>query len=374
MTRICQVQLKPTEPSETFLLADATRLPCEVVVITGFLPGVDGRPCLSQRPAMRVARKLRRGLRRASWEREITDGYLAAFRRFRPSVVLAQYGPTGVRVSEACRLAGLPLVVQFHGHDASVRDVIAENAEGYRMLFAQAAGIIAVSREMVERLAALGAPRERLHYRPVGVDCAVFRGARPDRSPPLFVAAGRFVEKKAPHRTVEAFARVHRERPAATLHMIGDGDLLSACRDLSRALGVAHAIVFTGMAPHDVVRSTMQGARAFVQHSVEAPNGDREGTPVSVMEAGASGLPIVATRHGGIQDVVVEGQTGFLVDEHDTRAMAAAMCRFVDDPALAARLGQAGRERVQRLFSLEQSMSRLWSVLSTAMEQGGARQ
>ena len=104
----------------------------------------------------------------------------------------------------------------------------------------------------------------------------------------------------------------------------------------------------------------------FVQHSVEAAGGDREGTPVSVMEAGASGLPVVATRHGGIPDVVVDGETGFLVNEHDTDAMAAAMCRLVSEPALAARLGCAARDRVRNNFSIEQSMSRLWTVLANA--------
>src|SRR5947207_12133155 len=119
MIRVCQIQLNPAGPSETFLLADATRLPCEVVVVSGFVPSVDGRPCLSPHLVMRGGRKVRRVLAREPWEQEITDGYLAAFRRFKPSVVLAQYGPTGVRVSEACRVAGLPLVVHFHGFDAS---------------------------------------------------------------------------------------------------------------------------------------------------------------------------------------------------------------------------------------------------------------
>ena len=106
-----------------FCVADATRLPCEVVVVAGFVPSVDGTPCLNAHPVMRIGRKVRRVLTGAAWEREITDGYLAAFRRFKPSVVLAQYGPTGVRVSEACRLAGLPLVVHFHGFDATIRTV-----------------------------------------------------------------------------------------------------------------------------------------------------------------------------------------------------------------------------------------------------------
>jgi glycosyltransferase involved in cell wall biosynthesis len=114
----------------------------------------------------------------------------------------------------------------------------------------------------------------------------------------------------------------------------------------------------------------MLKARCFVQHSVEASNGDSEGTPVGILEAGASSLPVVATRHAGIPDVVVEGQTGFLVDERDTTAMAAQMLRLAQDSELAARLGSAARLHVERNFSQEQSLDRLWTIIESAIAAG----
>ena len=125
---------------------------------------------------------------------EITAAYVRAFRRCRAAAVLAEYATTGVRVLEACRVIGVPLIVHFHGYDASVRSVLEEHAGAYPILFRQAAAIVAVSRAMQRKLISLGAPPEKVHYNPCGVDCRVFGGAEPAAAPPVFLAVGRFVD------------------------------------------------------------------------------------------------------------------------------------------------------------------------------------
>ena len=111
----------------------------------------------------------------------------------------------------------------------------------------------------------------------------------------------------------------------------------------------------------------MRRARAAVQHSMRASNGDSEGTPNSLKEAGASGLPVVATRHGGIPDIIIDGKTGFLVDEGDVERMAEYMTQLAKDPILAARLGRAAREHVCAEFSMEQSIGNLWRESEAAI-------
>jgi glycosyltransferase involved in cell wall biosynthesis len=112
----------------------------------------------------------------------------------------------------------------------------------------------------------------------------------------------------------------------------------------------------------------MQKARAFLQHSVQALNGDSEGTPVSIIEAGASGLPVVSTRHAGIPDVIVEEETGFLVDERDVAGMAHYMQLLAEDPQFASRIGRAARQHIQGGYSMEQSISRLWSIIQDSVD------
>src|SRR5262249_29879937 len=153
-------------------------------------------------------------------------------------------------------------------------------------------------------------------------------------------------EKKAPHITLTAFSQVHRRYPDAQLRMVGEGPLLEACKGLVVQLGITGAVTFLGAQPHAVVQAEMRAARCFVQHSVEAPSGDCEGTPLGILEAGASGLPVVGTRHAGIPDVVIEGETGLLVNEYDVAGMAEAMTKLLEEPLLAGRMGQAARTHI----------------------------
>ena len=358
------VAVNPRDLELSFIRPHIERLPADTVAIHGYIPTIGSSPVLSQAPWSRLFRKAVRSLRRLPWEDEIAAAYVQAFRR-RPGVVLAEFGPTAMRLLEPCRRAGLPLVAHFHGYDISVGSVIDEHG-GYQRLFAEAAAIVAVSRSMQSKLIAMGAPPERVHYCPYGVDCSVFQPADAATAPPVALAVGRFVDKKAPHLTILSFAAAHRRNPEARLRMIGDGSLLGSCRDLVMALGIEGAVTFLGHQPHHAIAAEMRKARCFVQHSLVAANGDSEGTPNSILEAGASGLPVVSTRHAGIPDVVIDGLTGFLGDEHDTRGMGDSMARLFDEPALAGEMGLAARRHVAAAFAIEDRLSQLSSIIEAA--------
>ena len=152
--------------------------------------------------------------------------------------------------------------------------------------------------------------------------------------------------------------------------MVGDGPLLTQARSLVQALGLQERVCFFGVCSQGEVADLMRRVRGFVQHSLVAPDGDSEGNPVAVMEAQLSGLPVVATRHAGIPEVVVDGQSGLLVQEGDERAMAQAMVQLVRDPDLAARLGDCGRRRIQERFTIEHHLREVSQLLHQVMQQG----
>ncbi|HWW75009.1 MAG TPA: glycosyltransferase [Pyrinomonadaceae bacterium] len=362
----------PYEPalSETFIRAHLERLPARTSLVSGWPPALAGRPVFST--PRRAYHKLLRTLAGGGAAGATTAAYVAAFRRTGADAVLAEYGTTGAQVYEACRGAGVPLVVHFHGYDASERAVLEEHRETYPAMFQTAAAVVAVSRAMQRKLVSLGAPPERVHYNPYGIDLARFGGADPGAAPPVFLAVGRFVEKKAPQLTLAAFAEVLGAEPGARLRMVGDGPLLEECRALARRLGVEEAVAFLGARGHEEVQAEMRGARCFVQHSVEAANGDCEGTPVGILEAAAAGLPVVSTRHAGIPDVVVEGETGLLVEERDVRGMAAHMLGLARDAGLAGRMGRAARLRATENFSMERSIGNLWAIIESCLPRGKA--
>jgi glycosyltransferase involved in cell wall biosynthesis len=125
------------------------------------------------------------------------------------------------------------------------------------------------------------------------------------------------------------------------------------------------SVTLWGPQPHHSVSELMSKADAFLQHSRRDPStGDEEGLPVAILEAMAHGLPVVATRHGGIPEAVLEGITGSLVPEGDTTGMAKAMENFARDPASARSLGVCGWKRAQEHFSIERQCARLSRLLS----------
>jgi len=363
---ICMIQPGPCSASETYMRALADHLPGEVFVIAG-TPALDGRPLMPTSLVGRAWRKSLRTVQGRTFYDDVTRAYLKIFRRYRASAVLAHYGPMGVLVMDACHQAGIPLIVHFHGYDATERRVLEQEKEGYRRLFQLASAIIAVSKAMRRQLIELGAPPGTVHWNPVGVDCAAFDGANPEEALPTFLAVGRFCEKKAPDLTIRAFAEVYRQCPDARLRMIGFGPLKESSVQLVGQLGIASAVTILGPLRPDVVAEELRRARCFVQHSVVASNGDSEGTPATIVEAGASGLPVVSTRHGGIPDVVIDGETGFLVEEGDVSAMAERMLRLVHDPGLAGRMGRNARNWVEAEFSMAKRVGNLWKIIESCL-------
>ena len=132
--------------------------------------------------------------------------------------------------------------------------------------------------------------------------------------------------------------------------MAGDGPLLESCRLLADSLGLSNVVKFPGVLPPEAIARHMHGARAFVQHSLVTSDGDSEGFGIVFVEAGASALPVVATRHDGIPEIVLDGETGFLVEERDVGAMAERMSRLLREPGLAVELGSAARRRCEAHF------------------------
>lgn len=371
---VCVIAPNKNAYSETFIRAHIERLPAQIAFLYGHaVPNLnDGRTDAPIVPPFTLGRHVKqsfaRRVRGVTWEGFQEASLLEYLKAKRVNAVLAEYGHMGVAVMDACREARIPLIVNFFGVDAFSHETLNGPGQRYPELFENAAAVIAVSRHMENHLLELGAPRETLYYNPCGADIDQFRCTNPAQNPPLFVAIGRFVDKKAPLLTLMAFRQLLENLPDARLVMVGNGYLFEASLQLARALGINNAVAFPGPLPHAKLTEVMQGARAFVQHSVTTTYGDSEGTPVSIIEAGATGLPVVSTRHGGIPDVVVSGETGILVEEGDVDGMAQAMLKLAQDPPLAQEMGVAARNRVAMHFSLDQTIATLWQIISSVAE------
>ncbi|NQT93594.1 MAG: glycosyltransferase, partial [Lentisphaerae bacterium] len=289
--RICIVQPAESIYSETFIGDQvrylSERFDCRSLSGGYFPERFDtGRAIMPEDLLHRAWRSMVRRVTGVTWDVARRKALTMFLRKNAFDLVLAEYGPTGAEIAGSCRAAGVPLAIHFHGFDAYRESTIQTYAALYREMFEYAAVLVAVSRDMRDQLIHLGAAPEKVAYNPCGIDTETFAGATPATAPPTFVAVGRFVEKKAPHLTVLAFRDVAEQIPDARLVMVGDGPLLNACRQVVESEGLGERVEFPGVGDREQIAGLMKHARAFAQHSVRSPDGDCEGTPVAVLEAG----------------------------------------------------------------------------------------
>jgi colanic acid/amylovoran biosynthesis glycosyltransferase len=272
----------------------------------------------------------------------------------------AEFGPVGAGALEACKTTGTKLIVNFHGYDAFRHDILRDYAVKYRELFDYCEYIVGVSQSMLLQLETLGCNRAKLTYLPCYPNSRFNEiSYAPSQKQICFV--GRFVEKKGPWLTLIAFERVLKRHPDAKLVMAGDGPLLSVCKSLSKALKISN-VEFTGSLNHEQVVSLYKQTMVYVQHSIVAESGDREGTPVVVMEAMSAGIPVVCTRHEGINDIVEEGINGLLVDEQDVIGMANMICNLLDSADLRTEISNAAKQSMTSIKTTSLLTNKLKSL------------
>jgi colanic acid/amylovoran biosynthesis glycosyltransferase len=344
---IAVVNINKGKYTETFVRGLVSRLQYNISYLHGDdLPRFDNddRHFLSSWPSLQALVQFLETVLRLEKNTFLKSSIRSYLQGKNTRLLLAEFGPVGNQMLPITRDLGIPLIIYFHGYDVFNRQALQQYSARYPDLFREAACIIGVSETMLSRLEELGAPREKLLHLPAFVNLELFPYSDHGATPPRFLAVGRFAETKSPHLTLLAFHEVSKVFPEARLTMIGKGgggELFEACLILARALGLENRVEFKGVVNHEGVAAEMRLARVFVQHSVTTPeHGDMEGKPVAIMEAMASGLPVVATRHSGISELIEDGVTGLLVEEYDVAAMAAAMIRLAQDDNLVRQIGE----------------------------------
>ena len=290
-------------------------------------------------------------------------------RSFRPRLIHAHFGRGGALALPIARALGVPLVVTFHGADATkeshYRRRLVPRVYGRRLaaLQQEAALFVCVSEFVRDALLARGFPAEKLEVIHQGVEVDPDCPTVPEAGEPYVLFVGRFVEKKGAPDLIEAMRLLAARGCDARLVLVGDGPLSEKLR--ARARGLEH-VAFAGWLPNPEVRRLMRGAAAVCVPSVTARDGDSEGLPTVIFEAMAEGAPVVATRHAGIPEAVEHGRTGLLVPPGDPRALADALERLLANPELRHEFGAAGRRVALDRFSAIGQSRRLEAALLRA--------
>jgi sugar transferase (PEP-CTERM/EpsH1 system associated) len=296
-------------------------------------------------------------------------------RRLKP-VILHTYNLAAIEYAPAALLAGVPVRINgLHGRDAA--DPEGRNPKHrllrrlmlpfYDCCYANSGDMLAWNRDVI------GVPEHKSRLLANGIDAERFRPLAEGEQGPDFGfgpgcrvigTVGRVTDVKDHAALIDAFALLRAQVPdeaaALRLAIVGDGPLLPKLREKVRALGLEGLVWLPG-ARYDVPE-ILRGFDVYAISSIA------EGTPGSVLEAMASGLPAVGTRVGGVPEVIADGLTGQLVPARDPGAMADALARYVRAPALARAHGAAGRARVLTHYSMPAMVAGYQALYDSLLE------
>ena len=283
-------------------------------------------------------------------EFQVLDGIL---RRRRAQLMHIYFGHTAVHLLPFIKAWDKPCIVSFHGADITVR----EHQPGYEAQLREMLQIVplvlARSQSLREQLLQLGCPPERLALNRTGVPLDQFpyvKRVAPADGRWQLVQACRLIPKKGLVTSLQAFALFREHFPEATFVIAGDGPMRDELRAWVAKLGLTRSVRFTGFLTQSKLYQLYVCSHIFFHPSELMADSNQEGIPNSMLEAMSSGLPVVATYHGGIPEAVENEQTGLLVPEKDPRALCDALLRLTESPDTWLRMGRNAAEYITANF------------------------
>jgi glycosyltransferase involved in cell wall biosynthesis len=266
----------------------------------------------------------------------------------RATLIHAHFASGGRSALPLARSLRLPLLVTLHGSDVTRR---VDFRARYSHLWERASLFLCVSDFIRRKALEAGFPEHKLRVHYIGVDVDVFRPVYQPRQRDLILFVGRLFEKKGCEFMLQAVAQVKKSRPNCRAFVVGDGPLRPSLEQLAKKLGIS--CQFLGSQPGAAIRKWLSSATVFCAPSVTAENGDCEGLGIVFAEAQAMGTPVASFRHGGIPEVVLDGQTGLLAPERDIETLTGNILRLLEDEVLWRQYSQRGPEWIRQRFDLK---------------------
>jgi len=265
----------------------------------------------------------------------------------------------------------VPAVVSFHGADVRVNVDSPVARRLFLELFASCTLVLARSESLASSLLDLGCPPAKLRIQHAGIPLDAFRympRRRPADGAWRLLQACRLIAKKGLESTIRAFATFSKEYPNAALTIAGDGPLRGTLKDLATRLRLDGRIYFTGFVSQPALLELYRESHLFLHPSEQTPTGDREGIPNSLLEAMATGLPCITTRHGGIPEAVTHLESGILVRESDLKGLEDWLKRLARDDELRDSLGIRAARMIAEKFDLTTQIEKLEEIYLSLSE------
>jgi colanic acid/amylovoran biosynthesis glycosyltransferase len=264
------------------------------------------------------------------------------------------FGHIAVLLRPLLRQWQKPTLVSFHGADVLVDMRKPAYRRATEEMLSLVKRVLVRSDSLRQAVIDLGCAPEKIEIQRAGIPLADFpfrERTVPGDGQWRLLQAGRLIEKKGLKTTLRAFARFRKEFPAATLTIAGEGPQLEELRSLARELQIDGAVDFVGFVSQEELRELLYSSQIFLHPSETGRDGNQEGVPNSMLEAMASGLPVFATRHGGIPEAIENKVSGILVNERDHRALADGLIETAKSPDRLRAMGHVASESVAKNFN-----------------------
>jgi glycosyltransferase involved in cell wall biosynthesis len=275
----------------------------------------------------------------------------------------AHFASTPARVTNlAHRLTGIPYTFTAHA-----KDIYLSDHDAFRLKLEGARAVVTCTQYNRDFLSKQYGPLcdGKVHCIYHGLDISQFKFTLPpnvEAGGPLILSVARLVEKKGLGDLIAAADVLRRRGRVFQVEIIGSGPLRETLKGEGKRLGLADRLKLSGAQAHDVVCAAYQRASVFVLPCVIAANGDRDGIPNVLLEAMASGVPVVSTPVSGIPELIESGVDGLLVPPNEPAAIAEAIEKLLTSPQLRESLARAARAKIESLFSLDASAERLLAL------------
>jgi glycosyltransferase involved in cell wall biosynthesis len=283
-----------------------------------------------------------------------------------PDVAYAEFLTTAILLREFLEKNSIPYIVHVHAYDITSELNDPAYKREIKKVFASASYIISPSDYIKKLLILEGAPPQKIKMVRLGIDSEGIVPMDWEKRlafGPSVLFLGRLVEKKGLIPLIYAFDIVKKRIPEAKLTIIGDGNLRKRIERLIERLGLEDSVILKGALKREESFPIMNRHWVYAQHSITTKSGDKEGAPVSISEASAHALPIVSTMHSGIPEQVIDGKTGFLVQECDYEAMAERIIYLLENPEIAAKMGRAARAHIESNNRLKERVEKIYALL-----------
>jgi colanic acid/amylovoran biosynthesis glycosyltransferase len=295
-------------------------------------------------------------------------------------ILHSHFGPVGYDSLSLAQATSVPLVTTFYGYDLSrlpVKQPVWQ--QRYLKLFEEGQMFLVEGPFMRQQLIRLGCPPYKAHVLHLGVDLTrlpFMPRQINDDGIVRILAAATITEKKGLTYAVEAFGLLAQHHQNVRLTIIGDARakpteqaLKHRLTELVERYKVEHKVRFLGYQPHDKLIEQFYSHHIFLSPSVQASDGDNEGgSPVTITEASASGMPVVSTTHCDIPEVIKDGKSGYLVKERDVDPLVNSLINLVENPDKWSYMGRFGRTHIEQEFDILQTVYELEEKYNLLMQ------